>query len=132
MDNQIAKNILVFYDNDLLFDVIKTNLKHMPLNIKGIGQKLFSQKRKVEFKNLDLIIIAISSVSKGEPLIFLSNTQLINQVGRIPLLIVSDRKFDCDNEGQIFHLDFPLDVGELGHKVQTIINKNDDNHEVVS
>jgi hypothetical protein len=40
-------------------------------------------------------------------------------------LIVSDRKFDSDDEGQIFHLDFPLDVGELCHRVQTIIDRND-------
>jgi hypothetical protein len=127
MDNPVAKNILVLYDSDLLFDIIKSNLKHIPLSIQGIGKKSFSEKIKVEFKvdNLALIIVAISSVSKGEPLVSLFNTALINQVGQIPILIVSDRKFDSDHEGQIFHLDFPLDVGELCHRVQTIVDRND-------
>lgn len=127
MNNQVAKNILVLYDSDLLFDIIKSNLRHIPLNIQGIGKKSFSEKTKVECRidNLALIIVAISSVSKGEPLVSLFNTALINQVGRIPILIVSDRKFDSDNRGLIFHLDFPSDVGELCHRVQAIIDRND-------
>jgi len=124
--NQITKNILVLYDRKLLFDIIKTNLDRVSLSIKGIGSTEFSKKSKATFEtdNLDLIIIALSSSSKGEPLIYLFNTALIKIVGKIPLLIVSDRKFDSDDEGQIFHLELPFDVSELHDKVQSIINMN--------
>lgn len=126
--NPIPQDILVIHDNDLLCDIIKSNLTHIPLNINGTGPKQVAEKAKLEFGpgDLDLIIIAISNSSKWEPIVFLFHTALINLVGKIPFLIVSDRRFDSDDEGKIFHLNFPLDVGELRNKVQLILNKKDD------
>lgn len=121
------KRALVLCDNNFLFDVIESNLTH--IKVKADWLKICSQsdqkpdqKTEIYSKNgrPDLIVVAISS-AHSEPLVALFHAALIGQIGRVPLLIISDRKFEPCLEGQIFHLDFPFESAALRRTVQSLL-----------
>ena len=70
--------------------------------------------------DLDLIILALGSPN-SEPLVVLTRNWLMEQVGQVPLLILSDRPFDCDLENRIFSLDLPFAAGRFRDKVTEIL-----------
>lgn len=135
-----GKRVLVLSDSDLLFEVIEANLKQIHVQADRLGTvtkttpsdgnvehpcgpgSLQPQRclEKAEANDCDLIVVAISS-SNREPLVALFNAALTEHVGRVPLLIISDRGFDACQEGRIFHLDFPFDSAELRYKIQALL-----------
>ena len=122
MEHQAKKRALVLCDNNLLFDVIKLNLEKVCVTVTRCEREASANRieEQREVDDFDLIVVAISS-STGEPVVTLFNASLTEQIGHIPLLIISDRKFDPNYEGQIFHLAFPFDANELRRKVQTVL-----------
>ncbi len=68
----------------------------------------------------DLMIVALAS-SLSEPVIVLSQALVVNRVGRVPLLIISDRSFTADHRLQIYHLNFPFVVERLQSQVSQIL-----------
>ena len=133
-----GKRVLVLSDSDLLFEVIEANLKQIHVQTERLGGatkpsngnaahscgpgSLHPQKclEQATARDCDLIVVAIRS-SNGEPLVALFNAALTEHVGRVPLLIISERGFDACQEGRIFHLDFPFDSTELRHKVRALL-----------
>ncbi len=122
MKNQTQKKALVLCDNDLLFDIIKLNLKQVNVEIIRFEKEpsVDPIEKLTGADDFELIIVAISS-STGEPVVTLFNASLTKHIGQIPLLIISDRKFAPNYKGQIFHLGFPFDADELRHKVQVVL-----------
>ena len=122
MKNKVSKQALVLCDNDLLFDVIKLNLKQ--IQVETLRQKnetpIHNLKEQSKADKPDLIVVAIS-LPDGEPIVALFNASLTEQIGRIPLLIISDRKFDSNHKGRIFHLNFPFNATDLRNMVQVAL-----------
>jgi hypothetical protein len=67
-------------------------------------------------QRLDLIVVAVSAWA-GEPLLALVRASLARQIGRVPILVVSERRFESHPNEKILHLGFPFDSEELHEKV---------------
>ena len=123
MKNEATKQAVILCDNDLLFDVIKLNLEQ--IQVKTIrhkpGETIHHLEKQSKAGDFDLIIVAIS-LPDGEPGVTLFNASLTTHIGQTPLLIISDRKFDPNPEGRIFHLTFPFDADDLRHMTQMALD----------
>ncbi len=64
----------------------------------------------------DLLVIAKGS-PLDEPLVAMARAGLLDCVGRVPLLIISDGPHRSVPEVQITHMGFPFEAGELQDKV---------------
>ena len=121
--NKTSKQAVVLCDNDLLFDVIKLNLQQ--IQVRPVRHKTGSPTHHLEEQSkagdFDLIIVAIS-LPNGEPVVTLFEASLTKHIGQIPLLIISDRKFDSNLDDRIFHLTFPFDASDLRNTVQIALD----------
>jgi hypothetical protein len=126
--NRLEKLILVLSDSELLFNVISANLQQPELKLlqrksTGNGASPSQENGKTESSDPDLIIVANSSPAT-EPVVALAEAALNNEVGRTPLLIISDRNFTTSHEKKIFHLDFPFAPETLRHSVFTLLDQD--------
>jgi DNA-binding NarL/FixJ family response regulator len=118
----IGKKILILSDNDGLSRAIALNLNKR-LNVEIVRFALEPQeqwKSRTGNDHFDLIVLGMSSPA-SEPIAALARALLAQQVGRVPLLIISDRALASNLEGPIIHLDFPFDIDKLRGKVQEIL-----------
>jgi hypothetical protein len=118
----VRKKVLVLSDNGGLSRAIRLNLNNcMDVEIVGFNPDSL-EKRKAQASNgdCDLLVVAMSSPT-SEPVVALARSSLADQIGRIPLLIISDRPFNSDPEDRIVHLDFPFDIDKLCRKVQDML-----------
>ncbi len=122
MGKQVKKKALVFCDNKLFFNAIQTNLNWLQIEAYCFEVDISPENTNVhlESDDFDLIIVAISLPS-GEPIVTLYNASQLKQIGQVPLLIISDREFEPQYNGRIFHLNFPFDAAELRYKIQEIV-----------
>jgi DNA-binding response OmpR family regulator len=130
-----GKRVLVLSDNNGLAEAIEINLKCSHLEVEKLalrsqGQQYPEQSRRdrrfgsqVELGDFDLIVVAMSSPS-SEPVVALARASLTRQIGRVPLLIISDRPFLSDPDAQIIHLDFPFEIDRLHNKVKAILQRD--------
>ena len=117
-----GKRIIVLSDNDGLAQAIELSLSHcLRLKIVRITSNLPEQKEnRIRSGEFDMIVVA-TSLSTSEPVVMLAQAALTQQIGHIPLLIVSDRPFAPDLNHQFFHLDFPMNANELRDKIKEIL-----------
>ncbi len=120
--DQTAKRVLILSDDSRLSKVMKVCLDS-GLGVETIvltPDSLRQQGGLDRNSHCDLIVVATSS-PVNKPVAMLARTSLTEQIGRIPLLIISNRSFDADPNGQIVHLDFPFDADTLRDKVKEIL-----------
>lgn len=112
------KKILVLSDSDKIAKVIKLTLDG------GMEVQVTDPAANWEPScgDFDLLVMALSS-HLSEPVVKLLNASLVNCVGQVPLLIISDRPFDPDPGGRITHLDFPFDIDDLRDRVQELLKQ---------
>ncbi len=67
-----------------------------------------------------LIVVALSA-HDSEPLVALAQAGLEECIGKVPILIISDRPFQPAVDVQIAHLTFPFLFDELSEKVRTML-----------
>jgi len=129
-----VKRILILTDSDLLFYIIKANLQqpHLQLELRNPIPVAQSSETNVNIvqtvydnqidpcSEVDLIVVA-HSAHTSEPVVTLAQAQLVDQIGRIPILIISDRPFEAKPVEQIYHLDFPFDSVELRNTVEDLL-----------
>ena len=98
-----GKRIIVLSDNDGLAQAIELSLSHcLRLKIVRITSNLPEQKEnRIKSGEFDMIVVA-TSLSTSEPVVMLAQAALTQQIGHIPLLIVSDRPFAPDLNHQFF------------------------------
>jgi hypothetical protein len=132
--NEALKRVLILTDSDLLFHIIKANLQrpHLRLKLRNpipVAQSFEAAVNVVQtandnqtdpFSEIDLIIVA-HSAHTSEPIVTLAQAHLADQIGRIPILIISDRPFDAKPVEQIYHLDFPFNSVELRYTVEDLL-----------
>jgi DNA-binding response OmpR family regulator len=121
--NLTGKRVLLVSDNDRLARAIELTLNEsLKVQVASFWSGSPGQgENLVEANGHDLIVLALSSPT-SEPIVFLRRASLIERVGQVPLLIISDRRFYADLDNQVFHLDFPFDAGDLLHKVEVILD----------
>jgi hypothetical protein len=113
---------VVLSDNDKLVLVIQSALKNYP-GLEVVRLALGDARQPgspIPVGDCQLIIVAAISPT-SEPIAMLAQAALVEQIGRIPLLIISDRSFLINPGHQIAHLDFPFRVNELPAKVRDLL-----------
>jgi DNA-binding response OmpR family regulator len=123
---QSGRRILVLGDSELLFNVIEANLRQSRLRIDRFELRKrnpASQRARVS-GSFDLIIVASSSPT-SEPVVSLSKAALTEHIGHTPILIISDREFEADHEGLIYHLDFPFEPDALRNLVLALLDRTE-------
>lgn len=117
-DSQPAKKkILILSDDERVARVIELVLKHSPFAEIELAKQ---PNQPLETSNLGMIIL-VASLPASEPVVALAQAALVEQVGRIPLLIVSDEPFQASLEHLIFHLNLPFDHDELQRQVHNLL-----------
>lgn len=116
-----GKKVLIISDNGGLARVVELNLSirlgmHVSKYETGTVDKDLTS-------DLDLLVLAISSPSK-EPIVELARASLVERIGRVPLLIISDRPFQSEPGEPIVHLDFPFSIDALESKAREVMCKN--------
>ena len=120
--NLAGKRVVVLSDNDALAQAIELALSHcLDLNmVRFVSSPAEQWMGQIKNDDFDLIVVA-TSLPTSEPVVMLSQASLAQQIGQVPLLIVSDRPFDPDTDHRFFHLGFPMNAGELRNKVKEIL-----------
>jgi hypothetical protein len=119
-----GKSAVVLSDNDKLFRAIELNLKrYLGIEVVKLAPSTPGQQgSQAEVGDFDLIVVAMSSLT-SEPVVALARAALTREIGRVPLLIISERPFRADPDNKIVHLDFPFDIDDLHYKVREILEK---------
>lgn len=118
----VEKKVLVLSDNEGLSRAIELNLNgRLDLKVVRVASNSQGQQKcQAEIGDCDLVVVAMSSPT-SEPVAALARASLAERIGRVPLLIISDKPFDSDPENRIIHLGFPFDIDGLHNKVEEIL-----------
>jgi hypothetical protein len=116
------KRIAVLSDSDGLAQAIKVSLGRCLKSeiVRCVPSPLALEKNESQNDRLDLILVAVS-LPTSEPVVMLARASLVQKIGQVPLLIVSDRPFDPGENTRFFHLDFPVNADRLRDKVKEIL-----------
>ncbi|HNT73638.1 MAG TPA: hypothetical protein PKH77_01325 [Anaerolineae bacterium] len=117
------KKVLVLSDNETLAQVIEFSLRNglKTIQVRSLVMSVPQERQDHDADNApDLIVVAMSSPS-NEPVVALARASLGSYIGRVPILIISDKCFQADLAVQIAHLDFPFVIGMLNDKVNDIL-----------
>jgi hypothetical protein len=119
-DDLEGKKALIISDNGGLARVVELNLRiRLGMEVLKYDPDLSGQDR---YDDLDLLVLAISSPSR-EPILELARASLVERIGQVSLLIISDRPFQSEPDEDIVHLDFPFTIDALESKVRGILHK---------
>jgi hypothetical protein len=119
-DDLEGKKALIISDNGGLARVVELNLRiRLGMEVIKYEPGLSGQDR---YDDLDLLVLAISSPSR-EPILELARASLVERIGQVSLLIISDRPFQSEPDEDIVHLDFPFTIDALESKVRGILRR---------
>ena len=116
------KRILVVSDDKRLSRAIELNLNSrlaVDIVMDATGP-LEQAAGRMKNDDLDLIVVAASSPS-SEPVVALARARLAHHIGRIPILLISDRPVAPALDTKIDHLAYPFDISELCEAVKEIL-----------
>lgn len=118
-----GKRVIVLSDHNLITRAIELALDgSMKLDLLSPAPDLLeaSGGRRLKIPGCDLIVVAVSSPST-EPVVALVRSSLVDRIGQVPLLIISDRPFAAVPEAKISHLRYPFDPIRLRKRVCQIL-----------
>jgi hypothetical protein len=126
MDADLRK-ALILSDNDGLARAIELYLG----KVKPMADGRWRIIRLAGLQNgrVDLIVLALSSPT-SDPLLALIRASLLERVGQVPLLIISDRPFHSDPDAKIFYLEFPFDADRFSAQIDRVCQVVDCSHDV--
>ena len=122
IESLAGKRILVLSDNDGLARAIELSLgKRLGAEVIVLATLRVPHQGEPQetIGDCDLIVVATSSPT-SEPVVALARASLAQRIGRVPLLIISDRPFHSEPDDQIVHLDFPFDLDTFYERVTEI------------
>lgn len=125
--NAVSKQVHVICDHDALFGAIELKLNCLPqLRVTRLETNAAEQFSPNESsltypaEGIDLIIVApVPPIT--DPMSILAKTALLNCVGRVPVLVVSDQPSKPSSEDKITYLNFPFDIDDLTTTVAGIL-----------
>lgn len=117
-----AHHALLLGDNQALLRLIAASLKGyqttpVVLPAAGAGRQPILDWREEALP--DLLILALSA-AESEPLVALSYAGIIGWVGKMPILIICDRRFRSAPDLLIYHLAFPFSPAGLNYALTAI------------
>jgi hypothetical protein len=116
-----SKKIIILSDNVRLAIAIELNLcGRLGFETIVLAPDPDHCSQVNEEEEIDLVVVALSLPS-SEPVVILSRAGLAEHIGTVPLLIISERPFEPDQESQIHHLDFPFEAKVLRTRVTEIL-----------
>lgn len=121
-----ARRVIVLSDRELISRAIVLALNGgLEVQVLDLGAEMFLDPgRRCGPGECDLIIVAVS-LPDTEPMVALARSSLLERIGRVPLLIISDRPFEGVPEAKISHLRFPFDPIRLRSMVHSILASED-------
>jgi hypothetical protein len=117
-----GRRAVVVSDSDLLARAIEVSLEdrwQMEV-VEPPSEPTGWPSMGLGFNHLDLIVVAVSAYA-GEPLLALLRASLAPLIGRVPILVVSERRFDSHPNERILHLGFPFEPEDLHEKVAGLL-----------
>ena len=75
------------------------------------------------------LIIVASIPPINDPMSMLSRASLLNQVGQVPVLVISEQPSRPESDARITYLNFPFDMDDLTQTAMEIINRRPQNIE---
>jgi hypothetical protein len=118
-----GKRAIVVTDHELLFRAIELNL-HYRLGIEIVTPTWSvadCQDMEEGVVDVDLIVVALSSPI-SEPVVALTERSLAGWIGKIPLLVISDKLFDPGPIGEAIHLNFPFTPDGLRDRIKEMLH----------
>ncbi len=111
----MVKKIVVLSDDDKLARAVQIGLQKLGLVIRpGVDGQA------AEALDPALIVIALSSPT-GEPSVLLARAELGVYLGRVPVLIISDRPFLPEPARRMAHLSFPFSSEVLSQRAAQLL-----------
>lgn len=114
------KRALILSDDEGLAKAVALNLNGYLEVVRHPSLSAGKCESQIEAGVFDLIILAMSSPT-SEPVVALARASLAERIGRVPLLIISDRPFRSEPDDKITHLDFPFKIDELHRTVKNLV-----------
>jgi DNA-binding response OmpR family regulator len=120
--DETTKRVLVVSDDSRLSRAIELNLNSrlavtVVIATTGLAEQRADRKQK---DNPALIVVAMSSPS-SEPVVALTRAGLTHHIGRVPILLISDRPVCPALDTKIGHLEYPFGIDALRDKVAEIL-----------
>jgi hypothetical protein len=120
----MSKEVYVLCDHDALYTAIELKLSGLPqVHVLRRDSNPTTQPDKGRpAAESDLIIVApVPPIS--DPMSILSKASLLNCVGEVPVLIISEQPSRPESDDRITYLNFPFDMDDLNITVVEILEK---------
>ena len=124
MTDVMSIYIPVLCDYDALYTAIELKLSALPqvhvirLESSPVGHP--DNGRPTD--EFGLIVVApVPPID--DPMSMLSRTSLLNHVGQVPVLIISEQPSRPESDDKITYLNFPFDMDDLTHTAMEILHK---------
>ncbi len=120
----MTKEVHVLCDHDALYAAIDLKLRSLAeVQVhRLVADPLTRQDSPCVLPEADLIIIA-STLPIRDVRSLLSRASLLDHVGRVPLLVISEQPSRSESQDMITYLNFPFDMDDLAHAVGRILNR---------
>ncbi len=119
----IGRQVLVLSDNDGLARVIELHLEKCKVQVVRVSLNAVGQRENHGASDdFDLVVLALSTPG-SEPGVALNKASLSEQVGRVPLLIISETPCRFAPNTKLACLSFPFEIDELCCKVVEMLGK---------
>lgn len=109
------KTILIQSDSEMLSKIITDTLQHTCHQMSLDRIYLPSTPEYA-----DLIILALSGPN-NLPVVALTRAHIAGQVGKTPIVTLSQQKFDSSATHRLCHLSLPIEPAALRHQVQALL-----------
>ncbi len=109
------KSILIQSDCGMLSQAICDSLQHTCHQMLSNGINLAYASASA-----DLIILALSGPDTL-PVVALTRASIVGQVGRTPIVVLSQHPFDSSEAKRIYSLPLPVEPAALRHQIQALL-----------
>jgi len=122
MTDVMSKQIHVLCDYDALYAAIELKLSGLSQVQVNRFDSLPPQRSDNGRLAGDLIIVApVPPIN--DPMFILSRASLLDQVGQVPILIISEQPSRSESDDRVTYLNFPFDMDDLNCTVVDILAK---------
>jgi len=120
--NVTSKRVHVLCDHDALYRAIELKLNSLPhVHVIRLDPQSSARPDAGQATGQSDLIIVAPAPPLNDPIWILSRASLLSQVGRVPVLIVSEQPSQPESIDKITYLNFPFDIDDLNDTVAGIL-----------